>query len=227
MTETSTPICILFDLDGTLIDTAPGLAATMNTLLARHGRPGLDPQQLRPFISHGAKAIISHAMAATGTAAAPERIDAMFAEFLDHYRANMAAVSQPYPGVAACLEVLGQRGYRLGICTNRFEASARELIAALGLSDHFGAITGQDTFGIGKPDPKPVLNTLAELGGAPGRGVFVGDSEIDVAAARASGLPAIVTSFGYGAMPAAEMEADAVIGHFDELSHFVEALVNS
>lgn len=219
--------CIIFDLDGTLIDTAPGLADTMNVLLAAQGRQALSLETLRPYVSHGAKAIITYAMAATGKPASEELTKHLFSDFLTHYRLHMTRSSRMYPGLIPSLDKLKSQGYRLGICTNRFEASARELLEGLLLSDYFSSVTGQDTFGIGKPDPRPVLETLKDLGGEVENAVFVGDSELDVAAARASGLPVIVTSFGYGSVPADKLDADHVIGHFDELPHSVRSLLKN
>lgn len=227
MSSINSSSCIIFDLDGTLIDTAPGLANSMNVLLQRRGRGNLSLEALRPHISHGAKAIITHAMSVTGEAASEAQIEQMFDEFLTHYRRHMAEASLPYPGLTDCLDQLKAQGHILGICTNRFEASAHELLSALGLQDYFDSVTGQDSYGVGKPDPRPVLETLKCLGGQVGNAVFIGDSEIDVAAAKAAGLPVIVTSFGYGEIPVQQMNADAVIGHFDELSHCVNSLLSN
>ncbi len=227
MAKPNSQSCIIFDLDGTLIDTAPGLADTMNALLASQGRQSMSLDALRPHVSHGAKAIISHAMTATGEPASDELVNQLFHEFLPHYRAHMTKTSVPYPGLANCLDELAELGFRMGVCTNRFEASARELLEALRLSDYFSIVTGQDTYGVAKPDPMPVLQTLKSLGGTARNSVFVGDSEIDVAAARASGMPAIVTSFGYGSIPAGEMDADSVISHFDELTQSIHVLLGN
>lgn len=222
MTHSRDGYCVLFDLDGTLLDTAPGLVETMNVLLAREGRPGMSLEALRPLVSHGAKAIISHAMAQTGPAADAAKVDALFEAFISHYRATMTEASTPYPGLRNCLDVLTARGLRLGICTNRIEASARELMKALGLDQYFIAVTGQDTYDAAKPDPTPVLETLKQMGGTSGQAMFVGDSEIDVAAARAAGLPVIVTSFGYGGMAADQLGADQVFDHYDDLPALIK-----
>lgn len=224
MDSTNTAPAVIFDLDGTIIDTAPGLAATMNALLKRRGRREMDPDILRPHVSHGAKVIIAHAMAATGEPADEALIDVMFDEFISHYVKTMADASTPYPGLARNLARLSEDGYRLGICTNRIERSARILLGALKLDVHFGAITGQDSFNAAKPDPRPVLETLKLLNSPAAASVFVGDSEVDIAAARAAGLPVIVTSFGYAQGPEALTSADGVLSHFDELPALVSRL---
>jgi len=220
------PVSLIFDLDGTLFDTAPGLMQTMNALLARRDCAPLILDDIKAQLSFGARAIMKCAMARSGLVVSKEDIEALFREFISHYTAIMAQSSTPYPGLTKALGNLERSGFLMGVCTNRFEKSATDLINALGLGKQFGAIIGQDTIGIAKPDPAPVFETLHRMGGAAARAVFIGDSKVDVAAARAAKLPVIAVSFGYAGMPASKLGADMVIDHYNELGDAINTLIS-
>jgi phosphoglycolate phosphatase len=170
----------------------------------------------------GARIMIESALERTGATA---DIEPMLAEFLAHYDANIAAESRPFPGAVASLEALKERGATLAICTNKREYLARKLIAALELDGYFHAIAGRDSFAVAKPHPGHIIETIAAAGGAPARAMMVGDSEVDVLAAKGAGLPVVMVSFGYAPAPLDGVHPDAVIDHFDELAPLVPDLV--
>ncbi len=216
---------VILDLDGTMIDTAPGVVHTMNVLLERRGRRRLTLEEVRGQISYGARAIMRHAMHATGSGVGDDELGGLFDEFIEHYSTIMGKASTPYPGLQNALAGLGESGKLLGVCTNRIEQSAVTLLDELGLGGHFAAIIGQDTIGIAKPDPAPVFETLKRMGGDAEHAIFIGDSEIDIAAAKAANLPVIAVSFGYSKVPAIELGADMLIHHFDQLEAAISALM--
>lgn len=211
-----TPPTIVFDLDGTLVDTAPDLAAAMNHVLAHFGRPAVDPEAVRHMVGHGARRTIERGLALTGGGDAA-MVDIGVPVFLDFYGANICVGSRPWSGVEDALTALAGEGHRLAICTNKPERLAGDLVDALGWGGLFGAVLGGDSLPVRKPDPAHVLETLARIGGDPALAAFVGDSRPDVEAARAAGLPVVITSFGYSDVPPETLGADAMIDHFDAL----------
>ena len=210
------PRTILFDLDGTLVDTAPDLAGAMNRVLAHYGRPAVSVAAVRDMVGHGARATIAKGLALTG-GGDEAMVDAGVPLFLEHYEAHIADGSQPWPGVEAALDALAAAGCQMGICTNKPTALSRALVAALGWEGRFGANVGGDAFAVRKPDPAHVLETLALLGGVQADAAFVGDSIVDVEAARNAGVPVVAVSFGYSDRPAQHLGADVLIDHFDHL----------
>jgi phosphoglycolate phosphatase len=214
---------IVFDLDGTLVDTAPDLIDTLNIMLARHGEPPVAYDAARSLIGGGVRPLIERALVARNLGTA--EIDAIFKEYLDHYVAHIADRSRPYPGVIAALDLLEHRGHRFAVCTNKLEWLAVRLLEALALKDRFAAICGPDTFGIRKPDPAILHQTLARAGGRADRAVMIGDSGTDVVTARAARMPVVLVDFGYTEIPVGELGADRVIGHFDALPEAVDALL--
>lgn len=216
---------VVFDLDGTLVDTAPDLHDTLNAVLGRHGRPGVGLDSVRAMVGDGARALLERGFAATGAPAAPAQVDAAFADFLSHYETYVALHSRPFPGVPAALDALKAAGWRLGVCTNKPHRLARKLLDALGLLDRFGAVVGGDSLAVRKPAAGHLLGTLDALGAAADRSIMVGDSRNDVAVARAAGLPVILVSFGYTAVPPAALGADRVIDHFAELQSAIDRLL--
>ena len=217
------PRSILFDLDGTLVDTAPDLAAAMNHVLALCGRPPLPVDAVRHLVGHGARALISRGLAATGDPA-PHLVEQHFGDFLDHYAANIANASRPFDGVEAALEALAGEGCRLAICTNKPTHLAEALIDALGWQGRFAAIIGASSVPVAKPDAGHVHATLAAAGGEASHAAFVGDSATDVGAARNAGLPIVLVSFGFTDRPAHELGGDVVIDHYDALVPALSAL---
>ena len=205
---------IVFDLDGTLVDTAPDLTNAWNDALARRGYAAISQETIRSAVGFGARVMIEEALRHAGAA---EDIDEMLAEFLVHYEANIAAESRPFPGAVASLEMLAASGARLAICTNKREYLTRKLLEALSLQHYFQGIAGRDTFAVSKPDPGHLTQVIAQAGGVPSRAIMVGDSDVDIRTAKDARVPSILVSFGYAREALGELVPDAVISHFDEL----------
>lgn len=204
-----------FDLDGTLADTGLDLAMAVNHALALIDKPPLPDPTIRSFVGRGVRRTLERSLAAEG-ADEPGLVDRLLPAMLDHYAANIAVHSRPYPGLVAALDGLAAQGVRLAVCTNKREGLARALLGELGLVDRFAAIIGGDSLGgVMKPDPAPVLAMIEQAGG--GRAIFVGDSDNDHGAAAAAGIPCILCDFGYTDGDLRALGADAVIDHYDEL----------
>lgn len=213
------PGLVVFDLDGTLVDTAPDLTAALNHALGRLGRPAIDPATVRHLVGHGARALIERGLALTGGERPGDAVAAL-PLFLNYYAEHICDGSRPYDGAAAVMDELAALGCRLAICTNKPVALSQRLVAALGWEDRFAANLGGDSLAVRKPDAGHLLGTIAASGGSAADTVFVGDTTVDVAAARGAGVPVIVVAFGFGADPEA-MGADAVIEHFDALNEAI------
>lgn len=216
---------IAFDLDGTLVETAPDLLDTLDLVLSAHKIPPVDRAIARNMIGGGARMLIRRALAFEGIELPAEEIDALNSQFIAHYAAHIADGSRPFPGLIEALDRLEASGARLAVCTNKLEHLARLLLDALDLTKRFSAITGADTYAKAKPDPLPLLSTINAAGGDVARTIMVGDSHTDVATARAAGVPVIAVSFGYTETPPAALGADLLIDHFDELDGAVRALL--
>jgi phosphoglycolate phosphatase len=206
---------VIFDLDGTLVDTAPDLGSALNRLLAEHGRESIGADGIRRMIGDGAAKLVERGFLATG--GLPTPLPSLVDRFLAFYEPAVAETSRPFPGVVATLERLGGAGLRLGVCTNKPDAATHRLLDALGLTRHFAAVSGGDV-PARKPDARHLLGVVERLGATPARALMVGDSSNDVTAARNAGIAVIVVSFGYTATPAAALGADAVIDDFAELA---------
>jgi phosphoglycolate phosphatase len=207
---------IVFDLDGTLADTAHDIISTLNFILVREK---LDPVPLawaRDLIGHGSRALLLRGFALHGREIAPEKLEKLFDEFLRHYAEHLADETRLFPGVEAALERLAGLGHKLAVCTNKHERPSRDVLTALGVASRFAAICGRDTFPFCKPDARHLTETV-RLAGGDGRAIMVGDSKTDVDTARAAGLPVIAVPFGYTDVPVAELSPDLVIAHFDEI----------
>ena len=217
------PRLVIFDLDGTLVDTAPDLSAALNAALAEVGRPGIDPATVRHLVGHGARALIERGLVATGGGTDADVARALPA-FLYYYAAHIADGSRPFPGTEAALDRLALAGVVLAICTNKPVGLADALLEALGWRSRFAAVLGGDSLDVRKPDARHVAATAAGAGVPLTDAVFVGDTALDVAAARAAGVPVIVVAFGFADAPVATLGADAVIGHFDDLDDVLSRL---
>jgi phosphoglycolate phosphatase len=208
---------ILFDLDGTLIETAPDLVGTLNFVFASEGLPPVPYELGRTMIGSGAKAMITRGLEAEGRTVSAAQLDKLFADFLAHYSAHIADKSKPFPGLEDSLDRLAEDGFTLAVCTNKLEGLSIKLLNALGLAKRFVKICGQDTFGVQKPDPEMLRRTIATAGGDIKDAIMVGDSETDIRAAQAAGIPVIAVDFGYTPRPVAEFRPDRVISHFRHL----------
>ena len=208
-------LTIVFDLDGTLIDTAPNLIDTLNIILAQEDLPAVPYASARNMIGGGAKVMLERALAAQGRAA--NEIDRLYKAFISHYAAHIADRSRPFPGLEATLEGLTAAGHRLAVCTNKLEWLSVRLLQTLKLTQHFAAICGQDTFGMQKPDPEVFRRTVVRAGGEPGRAVMVGDSNTDIRTARAAKVPVVAVDFGYSDVRIEILEPDRIISSFAEL----------
>jgi phosphoglycolate phosphatase len=220
-------LTVVFDLDGTLVDTAPDLVATLNIVFARESLPPVPYQEARTMIGGGARRMIERGLAAEDRPIVRADVDRMFDEFIEYYSAHIADESRPFPGLENALDVLAGEGARFAVCTNKLEGLSKKLLDVLGLAPRFTAICGQDTFGVQKPDPAILRRTIAQAGGEQSRTIMVGDSGSDVDVARAAAVPVIAVDFGYTEGPVSRLEPDRVISHFDELPEAVASLVKT
>jgi phosphoglycolate phosphatase len=210
---------LLFDLDGTLVHTVPDLTAALNRLMRTRGLAGFSQPETARMVGDGVARLVERAFAARGRTPDPDAV----ADYAADYGAHAAVESRAYPGVTSGLRELTQEGWRLGVCTNKPEAAARSLLAAIGLADWFSAVGGGDSFPTRKPDPKHLLATLAAAGGCRERAVMAGDHANDVAAASGAGIPCIFAAWGYGA-PAMSEGATAVAQDFSGLVRIARGL---
>jgi phosphoglycolate phosphatase len=217
-------LTIVFDLDGTLIDTAPDLIDTLNFTLSQHGLPTVPYEEARPLIGGGARGMIEKALLLEGRSAATADVDALYAPFVAHYAEHIADRSRPFPGLEPALDEMARAGHRLAVCTNKLEWLSRRLLDAMQLSGRFAAICGQDTFAVQKPDPRIFRSTVLQAGGEPYRAIMVGDSITDIRTARAANVPVVAVDFGYTDVPVATLGPDRVISSFVELGAAVAAL---
>jgi phosphoglycolate phosphatase len=218
------PTTIVFDLDGTLIDTAPDLVGALNVVFAREGLAPLPYEAARNLIGGGVKAMIARGLEAEGRVFPPAKLEQIFADFIAHYGEHLADRSRPFPGLTDALDALDARGCRLAVCTNKLERLSVLLLDQLELADRFVAICGQDTFGIQKPDPEILRRTVAAVGGSMHRAIMIGDSNTDIRTARAAGIPIIAVDFGYSESPVAEYGPDRTISHFAQLPASIAAI---
>lgn len=208
---------VVFDLDGTLVDTAPDLIDTLNVILKREKLPPVAYDVARSMIGGGARTLIERGLQADARDTSGAEIDRLYRDFVDYYAGHMADKSQAFAGADDALCTLARDGFITAICTNKLEWLSVQLLDALDLMHHFRAICGQDTFGIQKPDPRILLETIAQAGGDPAQTIMVGDSGTDIAVARAANVPVIAVDFGYTETPVGSFNPDRVISHFDQL----------
>jgi len=208
---------IAFDLDGTLVDTAPDLIGTLNVLLDEEGLPALPLEEARPFIGRGARWMIERGFQAAGETLDQDRIPDLFDRFIAHYVAHIADTSRPFPGVEAALEALRAAGARLSVCTNKRTDLSMALLDALDMTRLFDAVMGPDAAQSQKPDPRHLREAVIAAGGDMDRVILVGDAATDAGAARAAGAGLILVTFGYTETPAAELSPDALIDSYDQL----------
>lgn len=215
---------IVFDLDGTLVDTAPDLIGALNFVLQREGLPLVPMASARTMIGAGARRLIERGFELDGRAMTTPDLDRLTADFIAYYQDHIADASQPFDGLLATLDALEDAGFRFAVCTNKLEGLSRLLLDKLEMTARFAAICGADTFGVSKPDPTILRQTILRAGGELSGSIMVGDSGPDIGVARRAGVPVVGVTFGYTEVPIAELKPDAVIPHMRELPDAVTRL---
>ena len=213
---------LVFDLDGTLIDTVPDLANALNHVLREHGHGPFSPREVQAMVGDGIPALVTRGFAGRGADAA-EASEAL-PEFLALYEANAANLSRPYPGVRDTLIELRRRSYRTAVCTNKAERATTAVLRGLDLLEMFDGIAGGDHFAVRKPDPGHLLGLISELGARPERAAMIGDNENDAAAAHGAGLPLVLMRYGYARTDPETLDADALLDRFADLPQALERL---
>lgn len=216
---------LVFDLDGTLAETAPDIMGTLNHLLAREGLAPLPLARARELVGAGAKALLQRGFAVSGRPLPEEKLEALFQDFLPHYFDHIADTSHLFEGAEAALERLRSRGFRLAVCTNKPERHSHELLKRLGVHGYFAAIAGRDSFPFFKPDARHLTETIRVAGGDARRAIMVGDSRTDVDTARNAAIPVVGVTFGYTDIPIEQLKPDRVVAHFDALEAAIEELI--
>lgn len=219
---------VVFDLDGTLVDTAPDLLNAVRHVLRLMDVAEFDIEPIRKQISYGGRAMIAEALRLSGREDVPDNdLDRMFDEFVDYYAANIAVESAAYKGVELVLRALNEAGARLAVCTNKREDLSRKLLKELGLHPYFHAVVGRDTLPVHKPDPGHLIGSIILADGNPGRAVMVGDSDTDVNTARQAGIPVVGCTFGYSPVPMEQIQPDAIISSYGELQDAISSAVQA
>jgi phosphoglycolate phosphatase len=208
---------IVFDLDGTLVDTAPDLLAALDALFAREGLPPVRSAELRNMIGGGARALIERALGDQHVTVARGDVDRLYESYIAHYADHIADASRLFPGLEQALDALAENGCRFAVCTNKLEFLAVRLLEELGIAGRFAAICGQDTFGLQKPDPEVLRRTVARAGGKIEQAVMVGDSATDIDMARGAAIPMVAVDFGYTETPVSQLGPDRIISRFADL----------
>jgi phosphoglycolate phosphatase len=215
---------IVFDLDGTLVETAPDLISALNFVLDREGLRPIPLQAARNMIGAGARKMLERGLEAEGRVMTVKEIDRLTMDFIDYYAEHIADASRPFEGLENALDDLAASGCRLAVCTNKLEWLSKRLLDQLGLTPRFAAICGADTFGVAKPDPAILQQTVARAGGDLASTIMVGDSGTDIGVARRAGVPVIGVSFGYTDVPITDLKPDRLIHHMRDLPAAVGAL---
>lgn len=216
---------VLYDLDGTLIESAKDMQVAVSRVLADHGLPPATEDDMRAFMGQGSKVTMDRAFAKYGKKLDEAALSAVTREFVRYYEADPVSHTTAFPGVAEVVARFGRLGLKQGVCTNKFEKPSRIILEHLKLMPPITDVAGADTFApVRKPDPKHILMLLERMRGRPERTVMIGDSIHDVEAAHGAGLPAVLVSWGYTARPASELGAEAVIERFDALPQALEQI---
>jgi phosphoglycolate phosphatase len=215
---------IVFDLDGTLVDTAPDLIAALNHVLDREGLPPVPLKSARNMIGAGARKLIERGLELDGRTMTTDDVSRLMKDFIAYYADHIADASRPFEGLETALDDLEAQGFRFAVCTNKLEWLSKLLLEKLDLSRRFAAICGADTFGVSKPDPTILRQTVARAGGHLPEAIMVGDAGPDIGVARRAGIPVIGVAFGYTDVPIAELKPDRLIGHMRELPDAVSSL---
>ena len=213
---------LLFDLDGTLVDSVPDLTSSLNKVLAERGYAPLSRAEVAPMVGDGVPTLVARAFAARGGGAAEAA--AALPEYIKVYEANATALTRPYPGVPETLHELRRRGYRTAVCTNKLQEATRRVLEGLDLAALFDGVAGGDRYPVRKPDPGHLLGMVELLGGDPRRAAMIGDSENDALSAQAAPMPLILMRYGYARIDPAQLGADRVLDRFEELPQALSAL---
>ncbi|NTI61807.1 phosphoglycolate phosphatase [Agrobacterium rhizogenes] len=209
---------VVFDLDGTLLDTHADLVASLNhTIDALHLAP-VSYDDLTHLVGNGAQVMIERACKLRDYTLAPEELPALLQRFITHYSETMPGLTEPYPGLLAAMDALKGQGYKLAVCTNKMESLARTLLERLNLTHYFEAITGGDTFPVRKPNADHLIGTVERAGGDLSRTIMIGDSVNDILVARNAGVPSIAVPFGYSDVSVESLGPSRIISHYDELT---------
>lgn len=219
------PATFVFDLDGTLVDTAPDLVGALNVVLALEDAKPVSTDELRHLVGHGARALIQRGLQSRGRAVSDARFEDLVRAFLGHYELHIADESGLYPDVEAVLDDLARQGHRLAVCTNKPEKLSLLLLEKMGLLPRFAAVCGADTFPVRKPDPAHLTGTIARAGGDARHAVMIGDSRTDRETAQNAGIPCILLDYGYSDVPPAELRPEALISHFRDVRQAAEGLL--
>ncbi|MEZ5811114.1 MAG: HAD family hydrolase [Rhizobiaceae bacterium] len=209
---------LVFDLDGTLVDTAPDLLESLNHCLVHAGLEPARPQALRRYVGHGGRVMIERALEASGLKPTKSELDGLQDVFLRHYSDNIPGGSLPYAGALEAIDRFDAAGFGLAICTNKYQQLSEALIGGLGLAERFAAICGADRFAFRKPDPRHLTETIRVAGGDPHAAIMVGDSRTDIDTAIAAGIPVVAVDWGYTDEHVSAFRPTTVISHYDELT---------
>ena len=218
---------LVFDLDGTLVDTAPDLLASLNAVLEGRSLGPIPMEGLNQLVGQGARVMLQRGFDMAGEHLDPAEMEILFNAFIEHYSQNIAVASRPFPGVEAALDRFAEAGWKLAVCTNKLEGLARRLLEELDMTARFSTIVGGDTFARSKPDAMPILGAIDRSGGSPARALMVGDSVTDIDAARAARIPVVAVDFGYTPVPVSELGPDRIISSFDALWPAVQDLASA
>jgi haloacid dehalogenase superfamily, subfamily IA, variant 1 with third motif having Dx(3-4)D or Dx(3-4)E len=224
MSEIVKPIAV-FDLDGTLADTAADLMTALNTLLAKEDLPPLPLEKAKELIGAGARALIERGFNSSGVSISDDRLETLFREFIGIYGAHLHDETVLFPGVPEALDQLREDGILLAVCTNKYEDQSIKLLEWLGIGNRFAFIAGRDTFPFHKPDPRHLTETIVKAGGDLRNAVMVGDSNTDIRTAREAGIPVIGVPFGYTDKPIAELQPNLVVEHYRDMPDAVRSLL--
>ena len=223
----SLPPIVVFDLDGTLAETAPDIMRVLNVILVREGLEALPLARARELVGAGARALIERGFKVSGRALDGETLERLFQDFLAIYAEDTASISHLFDGVLDALDTLAGDGYALAVCTNKPILHTRLILDHFGIAERFAAVAGRDSFPFFKPDPRHLTLTIEAAKADPKRAVMIGDSRTDIATARSAGIPSICVPFGYTDAPIETLEPDFVIQHFDELAGAVDRVLKS
>jgi phosphoglycolate phosphatase len=206
---------LIFDLDGTLVDSVPDLTASLNEVLRENGYAPLSVAEVKPMIGDGVPMLVARGFAARG--AGPDEAAAAMPRYTAIYEANATKTSRPFPGVVETLADLRLKGYRTAVCSNKPQRACEIMLSELGIAGLFDGVAGGDRFAVRKPHPGHLLGLIEALGADPARAAMIGDSENDAASALAAGLPLFLMGYGYARGDIRALGANRVLDRFGDL----------